>query len=104
MLVPFSLVTLCIINVQGKPIILPNDIEAIFGNLEAIYAYHLQLVSKLEARISKWNVDTQIGDTFLDMVPLSLSSGMIKELRHSSPSPLCTCARMRAERGLHPAV
>jgi len=52
---------------KGKPIILPNDIEAIFGNLEAIYAYHLQLVSKLEARISKWNVDTQIGDTFLDM-------------------------------------
>lgn len=52
---------------QSKPIILSADIASVFGNLEEIYAYHLQMVSKLESRITRWNIETQIGDTFLDM-------------------------------------
>lgn len=42
--------------------------------MEEIYAYHLQLVSKLDARISKWNLEMKIGDTFLDMVLQSAQS------------------------------
>jgi hypothetical protein len=70
--------------VQSKPIILSADIASVFGNLEEIYAYHLQLVSKLESRIARWNVETQIGDTFLDMVRTLSLSHTSRALTHGS--------------------
>jgi hypothetical protein len=53
---------------SGKGIIPLEDIKRIFSNLEDIYAYNMQFLDKLDARVSNWSVESLIGDIFLDMV------------------------------------
>lgn len=69
-IIDYFVLPLRLLSETEEPVLSKEEIDELFGNVEEIREKNATLLRRLEERMTAWNVDSTIGDVFVQLVSI----------------------------------
>ncbi len=69
-IIDYFVLPLRLLSETEEPVLTKEEIDELFGNVEEIREKNATLLRRLEERMTAWNVDSTIGDVFVQLVSI----------------------------------